>query len=58
MNSEQNSDVDPVVLDSQSKTFPFCQNSHALEDCQFLDGNIPGANQVFIFNEAVLWLFI
>ena len=32
----QNSDVDPVVLGSQSKTGPFCQKSHALEDCHFL----------------------
>ena len=33
MNPEQNSDVDPVVLGSQSKACPFCQKSHALEDC-------------------------
>ena len=32
-NPEQNSDADPVVLGSQSKT---CLKSHALEDCRFL----------------------
>lgn len=36
MNLEQNSNVDPVVLGSHSKTCPFCQKSHALEDCRFL----------------------
>ena len=36
MNPEQNYDADPVVLGSQSKTCPFCQKSHALEDCRFL----------------------
>ena len=35
-NPEQNSDADPVVLGSQSVTCPFCQKSHALEDCRFL----------------------
>ena len=36
INPEQNSDADPVVLGSQSKTCPFCQKSHALEECLFL----------------------
>ena len=35
-NPEQNSDAGPVVLGSQSVTCPFCQKSHALEDCRFL----------------------
>ncbi|KAK2561774.1 hypothetical protein P5673_015159 [Acropora cervicornis] len=36
MNPEQNSNVDPVILGSQSKTCSFCQKSHALEDWHFL----------------------
>ena len=35
-NPEQYSDANPVVLGSQSVTCPFCQKSHALEDCRFL----------------------